>query len=52
MTVNTSPRNYNTHSTSTSIKAYLTQSQPKVVTKEILPTKKNSHFNNFSTKTG
>ena len=39
-TINTSPRNYNTHSTSGTIKVYQTQSQPKIVTKEIIPTKK------------
>ena len=38
--MNTSPRNYNTHSTSATIKTYLLQSQPSTVTKEILPTKK------------
>ena len=39
-TINTSPRNYKTHSISGTIKAYQTQSQPKIVTKEIIPTKK------------
>ena len=49
-TINTSPRNYNTHSTCDTIKA---PSKPKIVTKEIIPTKKgNSHFKNFSTDTG
>ena len=38
--MNTSPRNYNTYSTSATIKTYLLQSQPSTVTKEILPTKK------------
>ena len=38
--MNTSPRNYNIHSTSATIKTYLLQSQPSTVTKEILPTKK------------
>ena len=50
-TMNTSSRNYSTHSTSATIKTYLLQSQPSTATKEILPTKKKSHFNNFSTKT-
>ena len=51
-TISTSPRNYNTLSTSGTIKAYQTQSQPKIVNKEIILTKKeNFHFKNFSTKT-
>ena len=37
-TMNASPRNYNTHSTSTTTETYLLQSQP--YTKAILPTKK------------
>ena len=37
-TINISPRNYNTHSTSGTIKTYLTQSQPRIITKELIPT--------------
>ena len=37
-TMNASPRNYNTHSTSPTTETYVLQSQP--YTKEILPTKK------------
>ena len=37
-TMNASPRNYNTHSTSLTTETYLLQSQPN--TKEILPTKR------------